>query len=115
MKISWHEVAELRHGQVGHGVLFYAGELRTHFEGRSKFSDESAGPDDLLVAVVHGYGWLHGRTDETVVWIRRPDATFDAEFLALVRGDISSLLLDPSLFRQASPRLSPRIYIHAHG
>ena len=115
MKITWREVAGLTHRGMGHGVLFYGGAPRPGPAPQSKFSDNSVGPDECIVAVVHGFDWLHGRPEETMVEIRPPDATFDAAFLASAREDISALLHDPSLLRRADPRLTPRIYVHVHG
>lgn len=81
MKIIWVESIDLSAG-AGRGVDFFVGDDREHD----------------LVAVIHGFEWLH-RSPETVeIMIRPPDAEYSEAFLADARSSIERWVNHPEMF-----------------
>ena len=95
-KIVWTERSDLE-AFGGHGVDFLA---------------DPRGEPDKVIAVIRGFGWLHGQTDTIEIWIRPADESYDEAFLAEARKDISSYLLTQNL--GPPRRISPSIYAHVN-
>lgn len=98
--VMWTRKDDLDWHAVGHGLLFFA--------------SESTKSNDDLIAVVHGYGWLHGRPPQIEVEIRPSNDSFSPEFLAAAKSDIEALLLDPDNLPGLRNWISPRVFVHAN-
>jgi len=98
--VSWMRNDDLDWRAVGHGLLFFA--------------SESTKSNDDLIAVVHGYGWLHERPQQIEVEIRPSSDSLTTEFLAAAESDIEALLLNPDNLPGLGNWISPRVFVHAN-